>query len=225
MGCDCARSTTPDLFINTFWAELKIREITKEDIIKNIQAKKGRGKKKIGDLKFNQFIENNVENPNYHEESMKLFQAALEESRNKDEGYFFLSMLFLSKPEYDIQTFVTKFVSMWKDYVSVKGSLIEASGDKKAAIKTENLKDLMKFYVNMISYLGVPFITNKSDDKAFIIDFFKTPFGEDKRKQFINNQLFYNFNEEQTDLEDFFIDNLAHLQDDVYIRDKLLQQS
>lgn len=225
MGCDCARTTDPSGIFNAFWAGCKIREKDKDDLINMIKAKKGRSKQ-IQETKFKQFVDNLLENENYHEESAKLFQEALKESRKIDEGYFFLSCLFLAKPtpedQENVQKFVDKFVNVWKGNVQIKDSLIEAKGDQKASVKTQNLKELLNFYVKMVSQLGVQFVASQADNKELFVDYFSVPFSDEKIQKFVDERFLEKYKADQTELEAFFTENLKHLQDDLWIRNELI---
>ncbi|MCQ2821658.1 MAG: hypothetical protein MJ252_30740 [archaeon] len=228
MGCDCGRTVPPADILNQFWADLKIREKELDDVINMINAKKGRAKQ-ISDPKFRQFIEVLVENPNYHEESIKVFIEALMKFREKEEGYFFLAMLFLSKPNSleaaDLEKFITKFCTIWKNQIQAKNTLSETKDTKKKIIKTQNLKDLVFLYVNMISHVGIRFLAGLSEDPNFFNSYFEGPYAEDRLLPFVEENYFKKYTGEDTDVESFFKDNLAHLQDDTWIRNELLKSS
>lgn len=221
MGCDCARSATPEEFLNTFWKDLIIRLKDIEDVASMISSKKGRAKK-ISDAKFIQFVEGLLENPNFHEESMKVFQEALSKARDKkEEGYFFIAITFLSLGK--LETYVSKFVSLWKTHIQAKNTLFDETENKKTTIRDKNLKELISFYINMITRLGIPFISSQAENKQDIIDYFDKPFSEENQTKFIEEHFFKEYEGNEIDVEQFFSQNLVKLRNDAWIRDELMK--
>lgn len=220
MGCDCFRSKSSEDIIDSFWSKLKIRTTDISEITSLIAAKKGKVKK-ITDKKFISFIENISVDPKYHELSNKLFTDALNDSRKLDEGYFFISILFLAKS--DLESFIQNFITIWKNQVHQDNSLSEQK-DNKVTIKADCLKDAIGVYINMISKISVPYFADifELGDKNDILTYYEKPFSKENQTKYIEQILFKNFDENEIDVHNFFNENLANLSNDTKIRNELM---
>ena len=219
MGCGCVNQTPLESILDLFWNGILIRNKSLNDIVDLIRTKKkGTGKKKL-DL----FIEVLLINPEYKEISYKLFNNSLNEARKKNnEGLFFLSLLFLGKGN---ETELTKnFLSIAMTQGGLKNSILINLNNSKNLIKKESLYELISFYVNMISLMNVEILSDINDNKEIFIQELNNKFCLENQKQFIDNKIFENYqNDEDIEIESFIIDKFTILINDTYIRQWIYQ--
>ena len=205
-----------------FWNGILIRNKSLNDIVDLIRTKK-KGTGNIDKKKLDLFIEALLINPDYKEISYKLFNNSLNEARKKNnEGLFFLSLLFLGKGN---ETELTKnFLSIAMTQGGLKNSILINLNNSKNLIKKESLYDLISFYVNMISLMNVEILSDINDNKEIFIQELNNKFCLENQKQFIDNKIFENYqNDEDIEIESFIIDKFTILINDTYIRQWIYQ--
>ena len=205
-----------------FWNGILIRNKSLNDIVDLIRTKK-KGTGNIDKKKLDLFIEALLINPDYKEISYKLFNNSLNEARKKNnEGLFFLSLLFLGKGN---ETELTKnFLSIAMTQGGLKNSILINLNNSKNLIKKESLYELISFYVNMISLMNVEILSDINDNKEIFIQELNNKFCLENQKQFIDNKIFENYqNDEDIEIESFIIDKFTILINDTYIRQWIYQ--
>ena len=205
-----------------FWNGILIRNKSLNDIVDLIRTKK-KGTSNIDKKKLDLFIEALLINPDYKEISYKLFNNSLNEARKKNnEGLFFLSLLFLGKGN---ETELTKnFLSIAMTQGGLKNSILINLNNSKNLIKKESLYELISFYVNMISLMNVEILSDINDNKEIFIQELNNKFCLENQKQFIDNKIFENYqNDEDIEIESFIIDKFTILINDTYIRQWIYQ--
>ena len=205
-----------------FWNGILIRNKSLNDIVDLIRTKK-KGTGNIDKKKLDFFIEALLINPDYKEISYKLFNNSLNEARKKNnEGLFFLSLLFLGKGN---ETELTKnFLSIAMTQGGLKNSILINLNNSKNLIKKESLYELISFYVNMISLMNVEILSDINDNKEIFIQELNNKFCLENQKQFIDNKIFENYqNDEDIEIESFIIDKFTILINDTYIRQWIYQ--
>ena len=222
MGCGCVNQTPLESILDLFWNGILIRNKSLNDIVDLIRTKK-KGTGNIDKKKLDLFIEALLINPDYKEISYKLFNNSLNEARKKNnEGLFFLSLLFLGKGN---ETELTKnFLSIAMTQGGLKNSILINLNNSKNLIKKESLYELISFYVNMISLMNVEILSDINDNKEIFIQELNNKFCLENQKQFIDNKIFENYqNDEDIEIESFIIDKFTILINDTYIRQWIYQ--
>jgi hypothetical protein len=222
MGCGCVNQTPFESILDLFWNGILIRNKSLRDIVDLIRTKK-KGTSNIDKKKLDLFIEVLLINPDYKEISYKLFNNSLNEARKKNnEGLFFLSLLFLGKGN---ETELTKnFLSIAMTQGGLKNSILINLNNSKNLIKKESLYELISFYVNMISLMNVEILSDINDNKEIFIQELNNKFCLENQKQFIDNKIFENYqNDEDIEIESFIIDKFTILINDTYIRQWIYQ--
>ena len=222
MGCGCINQTPFESIFDLFWNGILIRNKSLNDIVDLIRTKK-KGTGNIDKKKLDLFIEALLINPDYKEISYKLFNNSLNEARKKNnEGLFFLSLLFLGKGN---ETELTKnFLSIAMTQGGLKNSILINLNNSKNLIKKESLYELISFYVNMISLMNVEILSDINDNKEIFIQELNNKFCLENQKQFIDNKIFENYqNDEDIEIESFIIDKFTILINDTYIRQWIYQ--
>lgn len=222
MGCGCVNQTPFESILDLFWNGILIRNKSLRDIVDLIRTKK-KGTSNIDKKKLDLFIEALLINPDYKEISYKLFNNSLNEARKKNnEGLFFLSLLFLGKGN---ETELTKnFLSIAMTQGGLKNSILINLNNSKNLIKKESLYELISFYVNMISLMNVEILSDINDNKEIFIQELNNKFCLENQKQFIDNKIFENYqNDEDIEIESFIIDKFTILINDTYIRQWIYQ--
>lgn len=222
MGCGCINQTPFESILDLFWNGILIRNKSLNDIVDLIRTKK-KGTGNIDKKKLDLFIEALLINPDYKEISYKLFNNSLNEARKKNnEGLFFLSLLFLGKGN---ETELTKnFLSIAMTQGGLKNSILINLNNSKNLIKKESLYELISFYVNMISLMNVEILSDINDNKEIFIQELNNKFCLENQKQFIDNKIFENYqNDEDIEIESFIIDKFTILINDTYIRQWIYQ--
>ena len=208
--------------LDLFWNGILIRNKSLNDIVDLIRTKK-KGTGNIDKKKLDLFIEALLIHPDYKEISYKLFNNSLNEARKKNnEGLFFLSLLFLGKGN---ETELTKnFLSIAMTQGGLKNSIVINLNNSKNLIKKESLYELISFYVNMISLMNVEILSDINDNKEIFIQELNNKFCLENQKQFIDNKIFENYqNDEDIEIESFIIDKYTILINDTYIRQWIYQ--
>ena len=222
MGCGCINQIPFESILDLFWNGILIRNKSLNDIVDLIRTKK-KGTGNIDKKKLDLFIEALLINPDYKEISYKLFNNSLNEARKKNnEGLFFLSLLFLGKGN---ETELTKnFLSIAMTQGGLKNSILINLNNSKNLIKKESLYELISFYVNMISLMNVEILSDINDNKEIFIQELNNKFCLENQKQFIDNKIFENYqNDEDIEIESFIIDKFTILINDTYIRQWIYQ--
>ena len=222
MGCGCINQTPFESILDLFWNGILIRNKSLNDIVDLIRTKK-KGTGNIDKKKLDLFIEALLIHPDYKEIAYKLFNNSLNEARKKNnEGLFFLSLLFLGKGN---ETELTKnFLSIAMTQGGLKNSILINLNNSKNLIKKESLYELISFYVNMISLMNVEILSDINDNKEIFIQELNNKFCLENQKQFIDNKIFENYqNDEDIEIESFIIDKFTILINDTYIRQWIYQ--
>ena len=222
MGCGCINQISFDSILNLFWKGLLIRKVTFNDIIDIIRAKK-KGTDNIQDKKFQIFIEALLINPDYKELSYQLFNHILNEARKREnEGFFFLSLLFLGKGN-DMEL-SKAFLSIALTHSGLKDYIIINMNNSNNLIKKKELYKFIEFYIEMISSMCIDDLSNISDNKLQFKKVLKKQFCKNNRDKFIENKIFENYiSEQDIDIETFICEKYPILSNDIYIRDWMLQ--
>ena len=209
MGCGCINQTPFESILDLFWNGILIRNKSLNDIVDLIRTKK-KGTGNIDKKKLDLFIEALLINPDYKEISYKLFNNSLNEARKKNnEGLFFLSLLFLGKGN---ETELTKnFLSIAMTQGGLKNSILINLNNSKNLIKKESL-------------MNVEILSDINDNKEIFIQELNNKFCLENQKQFIDNKIFENYqNDEDIEIESFIIDKFTILINDTYIRQWIYQ--
>jgi hypothetical protein len=106
----------------------------------------------------------------------------------------------------------------------LKNSILINLNNSKNLIKKESLYELISFYVNMISLMNVEILSDINDNKEIFIQELNNKFCLENQKQFIDNKIFENYqNDEDIEIESFIIDKFTILINDTYIRQWIYQ--
>ena len=109
----------------------------------------------------------------------------------------------------------------------VKGAEIVQQAMDPNQIKKEDLKNLMSYYINFITFLPVDIIDEFGEFGPVVSNITKilnTSFDKNFRDNFVENQIFNKYKEGETiNVQDFFTDNYATLKDDRGIRINMVQ--
>jgi hypothetical protein len=106
----------------------------------------------------------------------------------------------------------------------LKNSIVINLNNSKNLIKKESLYELISFYVNMISLMNVEILSDINDNKEIFIQELNNKFCLENQKQFIDNKIFENYqNDEDIEIESFIIDKYTILINDTYIRQWIYQ--
>ena len=109
----------------------------------------------------------------------------------------------------------------------VKGAEIVQQALDPNQIKREDLKKLISYYLNFITFLPVDIIDEFGEFGPVVSNITKilnTSFDKNFRDNFVENQIFNKYKEGETiNVQDFFTDNYATLKDDRGIRINMVQ--
>ena len=109
----------------------------------------------------------------------------------------------------------------------VKGAEIVQQAMDPNQIKKEDLKNLMSYYINFITFLPVDIIDEFGEFGPVVSNITKilnTSFDKNFRDDFVENILFVKYNNGETiNVKDFFTDNYSLLKDDRGIRIRMVQ--
>ena len=219
MGCDCGRDLSPQSIIDLFWSGIIIRFKDYQDIIDMIRAKKS-GTGGINQKKYDLFIEGLLIHPDYKEISYKLFIKILNESRKrKNEGIYFISLFFLGK--ISLENLNKFFILICINQGGLKDSI--RNENESYFIKKKDLEEIINFYVEMISIMGIEFISEISDNKDIFISELNNKFSKENIAKFVNNHIFdiYN-NDDDININDFLKEKGKLLVNDSLIREMLI---
>ena len=219
MGCDCGRDLSPQSIIDLFWSGIIIRFKDYQDIIDMIRTKKS-GTGDISQKKYDLFIEGLLIHPDYKEISYKLFIKILNESRKrKNEGIYFISLFFLGK--ISLENLNKFFILICINQGGLKDSI--RNENESYFIKKKDLEEIINFYVEMISIMGIEFISEISDNKDIFISELNNKFSKENIAKFINNHIFdiYN-NDDDININDFLKEKGKLLVNDSLIREMLI---
>jgi hypothetical protein len=219
MGCDCGRDLSPQSIIDLFWSGIIIRFKDYQDIIDMIRTKKS-GTGDISQKKYDLFIEGLLIHPDYKEISYKLFIKILNESRKrKNEGIYFISLFFLGK--ISLENLNKFFILICINQGGLKDSI--RNENESYFIKKKDLEEIINFYVEMISTMGIEFISEISDNKDIFISELNNKFSKENIAKFVNNHIFdiYN-NDDDININDFLKEKGKLLVNDSLIREMLI---
>ena len=219
MGCDCGRDLSPQSIIDLFWSGIIIRFKDYQDIIDMIRTKKS-GTGDISQKKYDLFIEGLLIHPDYKEISYKLFIKILNESRKrKNEGIYFISLFFLGK--ISLENLNKFFILICINQGGLKDSI--RNENESYFIKKKDLEEIINFYVEMISIMGIEFISETSDNKDIFISELNNKFSKENIAKFVNNHIFdiYN-NDDDININDFLKEKGKLLVNDSLIREMLI---
>ena len=219
MGCDCGRDLSPQSIIDLFWSGIIIRFKDYQDIIDMIRTKKS-GTGDISQKKYDLFIEGLLIHPDYKEISYKLFIKILNESRKrKNEGIYFISLFFLGK--ISLENLNKFFILICINQGGLKDSI--RNENESYFIKKKDLEEIINFYVEMISIMGIEFISEISDNKDIFISELNNKFSKENIAKFNNNHIFdiYN-NDDDININDFLKEKGKLLVNDSLIREMLI---
>jgi len=219
MGCDCGRDLSPQSIIDLFWSGIIIRFKDYQDIIDMIRTKKS-GTGDISQKKYDLFIEGLLIHPDYKEISYKLFIKILNESRKrKNEGIYFISLFFLGK--ISLENLNKFFILICINQGGLKDSI--RNENESYFIKKKDLEEIINFYVEMISIMGIEFISEISDNKDIFISELNNKFSKENIAKFVNNHIFdiYN-NDDDININDFLKEKGKLLVNDSLIREMLI---
>ena len=96
---------------------------------------------------------------------------------------------------------------------NIKDSKERLSDEKK------DLEEVISFYVEMISSMGIDIISQISDNKEFFENELNIKFSDENRERFIRNEIFNKYlNEDKINFENFLTEKLKILVNDCQIR-------
>ena len=220
MGCDCGRNLSPQSIMDLFWSGIIIRNKEYQDIIDMIRTKKS-GTSDITQKKYDLFIEGLLINPDYKEISYKLFIKILNESRKrKNEGIYFISLFFLGK--ISLENLNKFFILICINQGGLKDSI--RNDNENYFIKKKDLEEIIYFYVEMISFMGIDFISEISENKDIFKSELNNKFFKESMEKFINKYIFDIFNnDDEINVEKFLKEKGKILVNDSHIREILIQ--
>ena len=96
---------------------------------------------------------------------------------------------------------------------NIKDSNERLSDEKK------DLEEVISFYVEMISSMGIDIISQISDNKEFFENELNIKFSDENRERFIRNEIFNKYlNEDRINIQNFLTEKLKILVNDCQIR-------
>ncbi len=96
---------------------------------------------------------------------------------------------------------------------NIKDSKERLSDEKK------DLEEVISFYVEMISSMGIDIISQISDNKEFFENELNIKFSDENRERFIQNEIFNKYlNEDRINIQNFLTEKLKILDNDCQIR-------
>lgn len=224
MGCNCSRALSSEFLINIFWESLKLRNKPYQDIVDLIRTKKT-NTQPIKPNKWLILLQDLIINPDYTEQTTNVFNEALTIARDeyKNEGLLFLSLVLLG------QGTETEFVKHFLNTAMTQGGLkdsISILPDKNlTVIKKESLKTFIKYYINLITFLGVKHISCLSDNKQLFEDKLNANFSKENQHKILEQCIFNGINgdedEDNIDIATFWKDNYSMLKEDTALRESL----
>ena len=224
MGCNCSRSLSSEFLINIFWESLKLRTKSYKDIVDLIRTKKS-NTQPIKPNKWLILLQNLIINTDYAEQITNVFNEALTVARDeyKNEGLLFLSLVLLG------QGTETEFVKHFINTAMTQGGLKDSVSilpDKNiTVIKKESLKTFIKYYINLITLLGVKHVSSLSDNKQLFEEKLNANFSKENQKKILEQCIFNGINGDDDrdciDIAEFWKDNYLMLKEDTALRESL----
>lgn len=96
---------------------------------------------------------------------------------------------------------------------NIKDSNERLSDEKK------DLEEVISFYVEMISSMGIDIISQISDNKELFENELNIKFSDENRERFIRNEIFNKYlNEDRINIQNFLTEKLKILDNDCQIR-------
>lgn len=221
MGCQCGHEYPSEHFLNKFWESLSIRNKSIPDIIDLIRSKKT-GTKAITPNKYSLLIQDALQGQEYIEQTQNIFDNALIEARTNynNEGLLFLSLLFLGTGNEN--DFIQGFLSLAMVQGNLKKSIEMLPETNEIKIKSDILKDYIKYYINLISLLGVKHLSTLSENKSLFENILNKAFSKEHQDRLINENFFQKLKDDETiEINQFFKNYFDLLKNDVLLREKL----
>lgn len=221
MGCQCGHEYPSEHFLNQFWESLSIRSKPIPDIIDLIRSKKT-GTKPITPNKYSLLIQDALQGQEYIEQTQNIFDNALIEARTtyNNEGLLFLSLLFLGTGNEN--DFIQGFLSLAMVQGNLKKSIEMLPEINEIKIKSDVLKDYIKYYINLISLLGVKHLSTLSENKNLFENNLNKAFSKEHQDRLINENFFQKLKDDETiEINQFFKNHFDLLKNDVLLREKL----
>ena len=86
-------------------------------------------------------------------------------------------------------------------------------------INKKDLEEVISFYVEMISSMGIDIISQISDNKELFENELNIKFSDENRERFIRNEIFNKYlNEDRINIQNFLTEKLKILDNDCQIR-------
>lgn len=225
MGCHCARDDSVETLLNNFWNGLKLRNRTYKDIIDMIRSKKSAANVAITDNKLLIMIQDLIVGQDFVEQTNQIFNDALFVSRKeyKNEGLLFLSLLLLGAGPTD--EFIKCFISLAMTQGGLKYYIEEDSDESKNSIVMKELESFLRYYVNMVTLLGVKHLSSLSENKDLYEDTLNQAFAPQNQKRYIKEHYLKDYiGEKKVDITKFFMKNFDQLKLDSIIRQQLYKE-
>lgn len=108
---------------------------------------------------------------------------------------------------------------------NVKGAVSQVSNP--SIVRKYDLKNLILFYINFLTLLPVISLENNNEikkTKSFYIKVLKNAFGQKEQKEFVDDNFFKNYNQEEIKIEEFFGEHLTTLKNDDNIRFQIVNK-
>lgn len=220
--CSCARVLNVQTILTSFWSSLPIRQKEIKEVVELIKAKKG-SIKPIQDKKWLLFQDALLVIVNFKEYCLEIFDRALKEARDKgNEGYLFMSLLFLCKSK-DISDFKSTFLKLGETVGDIKHCLLTNEEDKVTKIKLETLNKIILFYINMITLLPCEYLVTFADGNNNFQQITTELFSIDKQKRIVDDYIMKKYKnsrdeDEWVEFDWFFDEYYSLLKDDEKIR-------
>lgn len=225
MGCQCARDDSTETLLNNFWNGLKLRNKPYKDIVDMIRSKKPASNVTITNTKFLILIQDLIVGQDYIEQTNKVFEDALLVSKKeyKNEGLLFLSLLLLGAGSTD--DFIKCFISLAMTQGGLKYYIEEDSDENKNSIVMKELESFLRFYVNMVTLLGVKHLSSLSENKELYEDTLTQAFDPQNQKRYIKEHYLKDYiGEKKVDITKFFKNHFDQLKLDTIIRQQLYKE-
>jgi hypothetical protein len=216
-ACACLHS---DSELADFWQKIQLRNIKPKDwnqIIKNKKDKTS-DNNHIPEKNWRSIIDLNLSNPERKECSEKIFLNAMNKSEAKNsQAYMLLSCLFLcEKDAPDAKNVKVAFVDLSNDNGFKNYLRVDEKG--VTSISKVKLGEIVSFYVDLVSLFGIKIIYS---GKKEISEKLEQTYAEDIQKKFTEDNVFKSYSEDFVNLDDFFANHYAILNNDEGIREQL----
>ena len=213
-ACACIKSLKDETIFNEFFKELILNEKPIQDIYDVITIKKGsKVSNEINDKKWFIIIESILINRQNKEISINYWQKAIKYSKeNSKENYLILSLFFFppNKLE-DFKIYFTKFLNQMRD---------EKNEEKMKIISKEELKNILKMYIYLISRGAAEDLQALSNDPKNLVDYCLLVFSDEQIEKYINEK-FLNNETDEIDISNFFDNHYKLLNDNSLIRNEI----